>query len=886
MNSFFQKIITIGAVLAISFAALAQPTWNRVDYTATMAFIGEVRINQYNAAFPRVVQEGDYIGAFVGNECRMIAKVVSYNSALYVSSVIHGGDVFLAANSGELLEFKLWNSTTNTAEPATIKGTLLSKPNDEILTYIIGKPNENAEVLSLEVANRSLQPAFSNAQKTYEIKFEAGAELPSLTDVSVILADKRAKYDVSLPTNFEDDNKLVVTVTAEDGTTKSVFTITCTQSACATPAPTVASNSVQFCVGDVATALTANGTNLKWYNFEMPLVGAPMPNTAVAHKTMYFVTQTTNCESAKTRVEIVVNALPTVSISANKTEVLTTETVSLTLVPAFGGTLSGSTGVVGLTFDPSKSALGAQTLTYSYIDANACANSDNITILVKNGVVAKPTINNPNITILVNEPAPVLEVEANGTITWYDKNKNKIGEGKNYPTNINTNNEGTYTYYVSNTVDGVESELVEITINVSNCSTPAPTVANANLKFCVGDVAPALSANGTNLKWFNGETPLAAAPTINTTVASTNTYFVTQTIGCESAKTRIDIVVNALPTVSIFASANEICTTEKMTVQLLPAGGNFSGPGTMLLTEFTPNPAAIGLQTMTYTYTNANNCSNTASTTVTIKNCPVEPITIAIVDKPILAINETHLMQATLTPDNAVAQVVWLVSNPAVASIDRNTGEITGLSSGLVKVTAQLANDKTVSDYITVRVVPQPVVTGVTVNSAGTEVNITFSEWIETPKNSVIFDILIYNGMQEYTIHKATATRNVLTLSLTKPIEDVNNVKIRYVGTSISSVLGALVPSFDQPIIATSIATVNNQLFMLYPTFTHDIVNIETSAEVDNIMIVNSQGQLIFAQRATAPLTQFSVAHLAQGNYSVVAFSKNQIVGTARFIRR
>ena len=1127
MKSFSQKITTIIAALAISVVALAQPTWNRVDYTATMAFIGEVRINQYDAAFPRMVQENDYIGAFVGNECRMIAKIVSFDSKLYVSSVIHGGDVFLAANSGELLEFKLWNSTTNTAEPTPIRGTLLSLPNDEILTYIIGKPNENAEVLSLEVANRSLSPAFSNAQKTYEIEFEAGAELPALSDVSLILADLRATYNVTLPTNFDDDNKLVVTVTAEDGTTKSIFTITCTQSACATPAPTVENNTLKFCVGDDAPALTATGTNLKWYDGETPLASAPTISTAAASNKAYFVTQTIGCESAKTRIDVVVNALPEVSISANKTEVLNTESLTLTLVPTTGGTLKGSDGVVGLTFDPSKSALGEQTLTYSYIDANSCENSDEVKILVKNGKIEKPTLDNTTVNVLVNDPAPVLEANADGTITWYDKDKHKVGEGESFPTNIDTNGEGTYTYYVSNTVDGVESELVEITINVSNCATPAPTVKNNILKFCVGGDASTLTATGTNLKWYEGGTHLASAPTISTVAVGSKTYFVTQTIGCESAKTRIDVTVNALPvvsisanktevlntesltltlvpaaggtltgssgvvglmfnpalaplglqnliysytdnngcknsdnttitvkngmvempivpktiyvlvvgdavptitaeganlrwlnqvgtqvgsgnsftpqistnvagnhqftvvntkdgvdsqpvpitiivqscaadkptiltqrvnlcegdkassladyaygsnlkwydgetllpaaptpntgatgvktyhvtqttdcespramitvevfakpTVSIFASANEVCTTEKLTIQLLPVGGNFSGPGTMLLSEFTPNPSAIGLQTLTYTYTDANKCSNTVSTTVTIKSCPVgpKPTAITIVDKPVLAISEAYLMQSKLTPADVVAQVHWSVNNPAIASIDRNTGVITGKSSGLVKVTAQLVDDKSISDYIIIRVVPQPVVTGVTVNSAGTEVSISFSEWIETPKNSVLFDIQIYNGTQEYIIYKATINRNnVLVLSLAEPIEDITNVKIKYVGTSISSMLGALVPAFEQPVIATSIAMIDNQVFTLYPTFAHDIVSIETSSEVDNIIVVNSQGQLILAQHATAPLTQISVAHLAQGNYSVVAFSKNQIVGTARFVKK
>ncbi|MDR0940947.1 MAG: hypothetical protein LBM68_01835, partial [Bacteroidales bacterium] len=455
MNSFFQKITTISAALAISFAALAQPTWNRVDYTATMAFIGEVKINDYDASFPRIVQENDYIGAFVGNECRMIAKVVSYDSKLYVSSVIHGGDIFLVANSGELLEFKLWNSTANEEVASTIKGTLLSKPNDEILTYIIGQPNKNANVQSLAIAGRSLNPAFSNEEKSYEITFEAGAELPSLADISVILTDSRATYDVTLPSDFENDNTITLTVTAEDGSTQSTFSITCIQSACATPAPVVANNAVQACVGDEAPVLTATGENLQWYEGETPLTAAPTISTASASTATYFVTQTDGCESAKTRVDVVVNVLPTVTITADKAEVLSTEELELTLVPATGGTLSGSTGVVGLTFDPSKSAFGEQTLSYSYTDAKGCTNSDNVTILVKNGVIAAPTLDNTTVNVLVGDQSPVLEATADGTITWYDENKNKLGEGAEFQTNIDTDTEGTHTYFVSNTVDGV-----------------------------------------------------------------------------------------------------------------------------------------------------------------------------------------------------------------------------------------------------------------------------------------------------------------------------------------------------------------------------------------------------------------------------------------------
>ncbi|MDR2963250.1 MAG: T9SS type A sorting domain-containing protein [Bacteroidales bacterium] len=1129
MNSFFHKITLTCVTLAISAVALALPSWNRVDYTATMAFIGEVRINQYDASFPHTVQENDYIGAFVGNECRMVAKVVRYNSALYVSSVIHGGDLFAAANSGEILEFKLWDAATNSEVPAQIKGTLLSIPNSEILTYIIGKPNENVGAEQISVAGKSLQPAFSNAQKNYEIQYEAGAALPTLANISVVLTDTRATYSVTLPTNFESDNKIIVTVTAEDGTTQSTFTITCNQSSCTTPAPAIASTTINLCVGAPTQSLSASGTNLKWYDGSTLLASAPTISTATPSSKTYSVTQTTTCESSPAQIAVTVHQLPTVSISAAKSEVLSTETsLALTLVPTTGGTLSGSTGVVGLTFDPRKSTLGSQTLTYSYTDAHSCSNTATTTFVVKNGSVASPTIDNTVVNVLVNDPSPVLNANAGGTITWYDENKNKIGEGSSFPTNINTGSEGTYTYYVSSTVEGVESELIEINIYVSNCSTPAPVVSNVNL--CVGNPSRTLSASGNNLKWYHGETLLTAAPTITTTTPTTATYFVTQTSSCESAKARIDVVVSALPTVSIASAKtevlstetsltltltpatggtlsgstgvsglnfypnlstlgsqtltysytdangcsntatttilvkngvvtppvlsqsyytiliggtvptitaqgsnvtwldaagnvvgsgtsfiptistatagtytfsvintnadgvkstavtvtivvqacttqapaisianvkvcegalspdltqyvfgmnvqwfdgstlltaapitntaltgtktyyvtqteecespraaitvtvsakpivalitgkNEICSTEKLSVSLLPATGIFSGPGTLSGNEFTPTATAIGTHTLSYTVTDANQCSNTATATLTIKRCEeeVKPTKIQVVDKSPLAVGEKFPLQILFTPSNITANVVWEVNNPSIASINRTTGEITGLATGVVKVTAKLASDPSISHYLTISVVPQPVVTGISVNTAGTEVYVTFSEWLNTPKTNAKLDVQIFADAVQYTVKKVTLDNqkhNILVVSLNTPISNTDNVHVSYNGTSISSVQGALVLSFEHG-ISTDINDVGTHLFKVYPSVAQSVLNVETTAEVETIMIVNTAGQVVLAHAATASTSHIEVSNLAQGNYTVVAFAKNRIVASARFVKK
>ena len=75
---------------------------------------------------------------------------------------------------------------------------------------------------------------------------------------------------------------------------------------CETPAVTT-TTSYDYELGDVATQLTANGTNLKWYEgtSSTPLPNAPTPNTNQIGTTKYYVSQTQNdCEGPKTEVTV------------------------------------------------------------------------------------------------------------------------------------------------------------------------------------------------------------------------------------------------------------------------------------------------------------------------------------------------------------------------------------------------------------------------------------------------------------------------------------------------------------------------------------------------------------------------------------------------------
>jgi gliding motility-associated-like protein len=77
----------------------------------------------------------------------------------------------------------------------------------------------------------------------------------------------------------------------------------------------------QYCIGASASALSANGANLRWYTSATGGAGssaAPVPSTASAGTTPYYVTQTPagSCESNRLEIDVTVNPIPQVSIDA------------------------------------------------------------------------------------------------------------------------------------------------------------------------------------------------------------------------------------------------------------------------------------------------------------------------------------------------------------------------------------------------------------------------------------------------------------------------------------------------------------------------------------------------------------------------------------------
>ncbi len=184
------------------------------------------------------------------------------------------------------------------------------------------------------------------------------------------------------------------------------------------------------------------------------------------------------------------------------------------------------------------------------------------------------------------------------------------GQGINSVTVITTSASGTLSVTADNNCGS--SSLVTTNFNVN--SQPTVTASVTNGVICDGESVTFTGGGAVSYLWNNGVTD-----GVSFTPTSSNNYGVigTDGNGCQNIAS-VSVAVNALPTVTASVTSSAVCAGESVT---------FTGGGAA--TYFWNNSVADGVPftpgtTNTYTVlgTDANNCSNTASVSVTVNTAP------------------------------------------------------------------------------------------------------------------------------------------------------------------------------------------------------------------------------------------------------------------------
>ncbi len=314
------------------------------------------------------------------------------------------------------------------------------------------------------------------------------------------------------------------------------------------------------------------------------------------HTITYTYTAMDGCVNTCT-FAITVNPLPVVTTGSYGPVCIDAADIMLSGGMPVGGAWSG-TGVTGGSFDPS---VGTQTVTYTYTDINSCTNSAQTTIAV-----------NPLPVVTTGSYGPVCIDAADITLTGSPVGGTWSGTGvtgNSFDPSVGTQ---TLTYTYTNGNGCTNSAQTAITVN------PLPVVTTGSYGPVCIDAADIMLSGGMPVGGIWSGTGVIGG-SFDPSVGTQNVmYTYTDGNGCtNSAQTTI--TVNPLPVVTTGSYGPVCIDAADITLIGSPVGGTWSGTG-VTGNSFDPS---VGTQTVTYTYTDGNGCTNSAQTTITVNPLPV-----------------------------------------------------------------------------------------------------------------------------------------------------------------------------------------------------------------------------------------------------------------------
>ncbi|HEU4472459.1 MAG TPA: gliding motility-associated C-terminal domain-containing protein [Flavisolibacter sp.] len=391
-----------------------------------------------------------------------------------------------------------------------------------------------------------------------------------------------------------------------------------------------------FCEGAPTTALTATGDNLRWYGSAAggsSLTAAPIPSTAAAGSTIYYVSQTDalGCESARASLAVTIRPLPAGPATVPVQYCQYAPSLALTASGAdllWYDNASGGSGSMAAPI-PQTGIPGNTAYYVSQTDANGCESPRSpvpVTVFAQPAAPAvSPVFYCQNIT-----PLP-LTASGDG-LRWYDLAAGGVGSIQ--APLPSTTAAGSFSYHVSQTdLNGCESPRSELIVTVRTL--PSAPTAPDPLRLCQYAPAETLQGSGAGLRWYAdpvGGMPLSSAPQIATGVAGTQTFYFSQTDinGCEGPRAPAIALVadNPRPRIALQAS----CVESAVNISALPTNPaaqdydwDFAGADAVSGTGAGPLTATwntAGLYTVTLT-TTTGNCSNTAQEVMIVYPKPV-----------------------------------------------------------------------------------------------------------------------------------------------------------------------------------------------------------------------------------------------------------------------
>jgi gliding motility-associated-like protein len=427
----------------------------------------------------------------------------------------------------------------------------------------------------------------------------------------------------------------IVTSTNSCGTSSDTYTLTVTQN----PTIIVDNPSPTLCAGQSATitATSSSGT----YTWSPDAVNT---NSIVVNSVGTHTVFTSNvCNSASVAVNVVVNAVATLSISTTSNSLCTGGQVTATLSVGTPGTYSWSTGAHTPTL--AISSPGIYTAT---VDAGFCGFADN-TITIE-------TLPTPTLSIV--STSSLLCDGATATITA-SSNLNNFSWSNgatNTPTIVVTA-ASLYSVFVTNAC-GTPSASV----NILTAVTPTLNVVSTSSAICSGSTAT-LSVTG-GIEPYTWSNSVLTGSTVTTNGGTVNVTY-SNSCGTDTKIISVSIIPN--PTVTLTSNSYTVCPGDVINIVANSTEGNYSWSGSA---NTTATLALIASASTTGTVTTTNACTSA-----------IDNYTINVIAVPTLTIDLTNVSlctgeSVTLTAASSESTYTWQPSGVNTNTIVANSTQI------------------------------------------------------------------------------------------------------------------------------------------------------------------------------------------------------------------
>ena len=235
---------------------------------------------------------------------------------------------------------------------------------------------------------------------------------------------------------------------------------------------------------------------------------------------------------------------------------------------------------------------------------------------------------------------------------------------------------------------GLPCGVATSTFVVGVVSPPVSGVLSGNQNLCVGASA-SFSSTVTGGSWSSSNTAVATVSVSTGAVTgvaagtATITYTVNGTGGCANATATRTVTVTAAPTAGTLSGTQAICVGSNSTFTSTATGGSWSSsnPAVAIVNTNTGSVTGVaaGTASITYTVNGSGGCTNvTATRTVTVTAAPTAG---NLSGTQAICVGSNTTFTSTATGGS------WSSSNPAVATVNANTGAVTGVAAGTATIT-------------------------------------------------------------------------------------------------------------------------------------------------------------------------------------------------------